>query len=183
MLKKSAVIGMGVVEILDALLLVDIDDPHIGGRKIRSKRSDLEIDNLIEGKYSIKREELWLSNLIRKVISQRKYWVKIDTSFCKDVELVLIEVQSPTDENKIPSFKSLRSASNPEDHYINIENLVNRGQKNTPNTIINFKKPILLVNSNLDRGEVFYLAHSYEQGRKRIFFKAIEKKKELERFC
>ncbi|GAI13401.1 unnamed protein product, partial [marine sediment metagenome] len=71
------------------------------GIQRRSKRSGWKIDWLNEGKNPIGGDEPGLSELIEKVVKKGTFKVTDDFSECSDADVVLIDVQTPTDEEGI----------------------------------------------------------------------------------
>ena len=96
MIKKIVVIGMGYVGIPAAALFADVGGFNVVGMQRRSKRSGWKIDWLNNGKNPIGGEEPGLSELIEKVVKKGTLRVTDDFSECKDADVILIDVQTPT---------------------------------------------------------------------------------------
>ena len=111
MVTKITVIGMGYVGIPCAVLLADVDGFHVTGLQRRSKRSGWKIDYLNQGKSPIEGDEPGLADLIAKVVKKGTFSVTDDVTAIKDADVILIDVQTPTDENHIPQYHSLRQVS------------------------------------------------------------------------
>lgn len=111
MVKKIVVIGMGYVGIPAAVLFADVDDFRVVGIQRRSTRSGWKIDCLNQGKNPIGGDEPGLSELIERVVKKRSFRVTDDFSECEDAEVILIDVQTPTDEKGIPHYESLKEVS------------------------------------------------------------------------
>jgi len=163
MSKKIVVVGMGYVGIPAAALLADVDGYNVVGIQRRSKRSGWKIDWLNEGKNPIGGDEPGLPELIDKVIKKGTFKITDDFSECKDADVILIDVQTPTNEKGIPYYESLKEVSHkigqlmPKDALIVIESTV------APGTTKYIVKPILEKESGMIAGDDFSLAFSYER--------------------
>src|SRR5512136_683413 len=107
MVKKIAVIGMGYVGIPAAVLLANAGHDVIGIQR-RSKRSGWKIDWLNQGRCPIGGNEPELPELLQKVVSRKKFRVTDDYSELKDADFILIDVQTPTDDQHVPQYESLK---------------------------------------------------------------------------
>ena len=163
MSNKIIVIGMGYVGIPAAALFANVDGFNVVGIQRRSKRSSWKIDCLNDGKNPIGGEEPGLSELINNVVKKGSFRVTDDFSECKDADVILIDVQTPTDEKGIPHYSSLKEVSHsigkvmPKDVLVIIESTV------APGTTENIVKPILEQESGMKAGKDFFLAFSYER--------------------
>ena len=162
-MKKIVVIGMGYVGIPAAVLLADVDGFNVVGIQRRSKRSGWKIDWLNNGKNPIGGEEPGLSELIEKVVKKGTFRVTDDFSECKDAKAILIDVQTPTDEDGIPHYESLKEVSMQVGRYMKRDALVVIESTVAPGTTENVVKPILEQESKLKAGKDFSLAFSYER--------------------
>jgi len=163
MSKKIVVVGMGYVGIPAAALLADVEGFNVVGIQRRSKRSGWKIDWLNEGKNPIGGDEPGLPELIEKVVKKGTFRVTDDFSECKDADVILIDVQTPTNEKGIPYYESLKEVSHkigqlmPKDVLVVIESTV------APGTTKYIVKPILEEESGMSVGDDFSLAFSYER--------------------
>ena len=98
---------MGYVGIPAAVLLADAGYDVVGIQR-RSKRSGWKIDWLNEGRCPIGGKEPELPELLKKVVSENKFRVTEDFSAVKDVDFILIDVQTPTDDNHIPQIRIIK---------------------------------------------------------------------------
>ena len=105
------VVGMGYVGIPAAALFADVKGFNVVGIQRRSKRSGWKIDWLNKGKNPIGGDEPGLSELIKKVVKKGTFRVTNDFSECKDADVILIDVQTPTDKKGIPRYNSLKEVS------------------------------------------------------------------------
>lgn len=163
MSKKLVVIGMGYVGIPAATLFADVEGFDVVGIQRRSKRSGWKIDWINEGKNPIGGDEPGLSELIEKVVKKGTFRVTDDFSECKDADFILIDVQTPTDENGIPHYESLKEVSKQVGRTMEKNVLVVIESTVAPGTTENIVKPILEKESGLKAGKDFSLAFSYER--------------------
>ena len=89
---------MGYVGIPAAALLADVEGFSVIGIQRRSKRSGWKIDYLNKGKNPIGGDEPGLSELIEKVVKKKTFRVTDDYNECRDADVILIDVQTPTDK-------------------------------------------------------------------------------------
>ncbi|TFG04529.1 MAG: nucleotide sugar dehydrogenase, partial [Promethearchaeota archaeon] len=157
------VIGMGYVGIPMAALLADVPNFNVTGIQRRSKRSGWKIDCLNEGKNPFEGEEPGLDELIARVVANGKFKVTDSYEHVPEADYILIDVQTPVDDHKIPRYDSLKDVSKliapmfKKGSTIIIESTV------APGTTDNIVQPILEQGSNMKRGEDFYLVFSFER--------------------
>lgn len=161
--EKLVVIGMGYVGIPAAALFADVEGFNVVGIQRRSKRSGWKIDWLNEGKNPIGGDEPGLSELIERVVKKGTFRVTDDFSECKDADVVLIDVQTPTDEKGIPHYESLREVSRQVGNHMQKGVMVVIESTVAPGTTNNIVKPILEKESGLQAGNDFSLVFSYER--------------------
>ena len=161
---KVAVIGMGYVGIPAAALFAEVDGFEVIGLQRRSKRSGWKIDALNRGECPILNEPL-LPELIKKTVLERKtFTVTDDTDILKDMDFILIDVQTPTEKDThVPLYKALREVS------ANVGKKMKKGavviveSTVAPGTTEFIVKPILEENSGMKVGEDFNLVFAYER--------------------
>jgi UDP-N-acetyl-D-mannosaminuronic acid dehydrogenase len=163
MAKNIVVIGMGYVGIPAAALFADVDGFNVIGIQRRSKRSGWKIDYLNEGKNPIQGDEPGLSELIEKVVKKGTFSVTDDMSVCKDADYILFDVQTPTDQDHVPRYESLRAVSQEAGKYIKKGAVAVIESTVAPGTTEFIVKPILEDASGMKAGEDFYLAFAYER--------------------
>ncbi|UCH87936.1 MAG: nucleotide sugar dehydrogenase [Thermoplasmata archaeon] len=162
MFNKIAVIGMGYVGIPAAAVFAEAGLEVIGVQR-RSERSGWKIDYINSGKSPIKGKEPLLAEMIEAVVKAGKLKVTDDFSVCSEVEAILITVQTPTDENNVPQYKSLREVCKIIGPHLRKGVLVCNESTIAPGTMENIVRPILEEHSGLKAGEDFLLAYSYER--------------------
>ncbi len=164
MTRKIAVVGMGYVGIPAAALLADVDGFDVTGVQRRSKRSGWKIETLNNGKSPIEGDEPGLDELIHRVAVEKKtFRVTDDVSIIRDIETILIDVQTPTDDDRTPHYFSLKEVSENVGKYMNKGTLVIIESTVAPGTTQNIVLPLLEKNSGLKAGVDFSLAFSYER--------------------
>lgn len=161
---RICVVGMGYVGIPVAALLADQRNFDVTGIQRRSQRSGWKIDVLNAGKSPFKGDEPGLDDLIRRVVKKGSFRVTDDFSVIKDMNIVLIDVQTPTDgAEHNPRYLSLKEVSRQVGTYMKKGSLVVIESTVAPGTTQFVVQPILERKSGLKAGEGFYLAYSYER--------------------
>jgi len=154
---------MGYVGIPAAALFADVDGFEVVGIQRRSERSGWKIDWLNAGKNPIGGDERGLSELIARVVKKGTFRVTDDFTECKDADTILIDVQTPTDEQGIPHYDSLKEASAQVGRNLKRDALVVIESTVAPGTTEHVVKPILEQESGMTAGTDFALAFSYER--------------------
>ncbi|MFW9780564.1 MAG: nucleotide sugar dehydrogenase [Candidatus Heimdallarchaeota archaeon] len=163
MTSKVAVIGMGYVGIPIAALLADTGIFHVTGIQRRSKRSGWKIGYLNQGKCPIKNEPT-LPEIIERVVTEKKtFTVTDDITVVKEMDFVLIDVQTPTDENNVPQYLSLKEVSKAVGEHMTPRSTVIIESTSAPGTTDYIVRPIIEEVSGLIAGKEFYLAYAYER--------------------
>ncbi|MFW9814188.1 MAG: nucleotide sugar dehydrogenase [Candidatus Thorarchaeota archaeon] len=163
MVTKITVIGMGYVGIPCAALLADVDGFQVTGLQRRSKRSGWKIEQLNAGKSPFEGDEPGLDELIAKVVAKGTFRVTDDVDILKDSNIILVDVQTPTDENHVPQYDSLREVSKQIGERIKKGTMVVVESTVAPGTTQNIIQKIIEEHSGLKGGEDFDLAFAYER--------------------
>ncbi len=163
MVTKIVVIGMGYVGIPVAALFADVDGYSVTGLQRRSKRSGWKIDVLNSGKSPFEGVEPGLDELIAKVVKKKTFSVTDDIEVLKDADIILIDVQTPTDSQNMPRYDSLREVSKQIGQRIKKGALVIVESTVAPGTTQNIVQRIIEQESDLKGGKDFDLAFSYER--------------------
>jgi UDP-N-acetyl-D-mannosaminuronic acid dehydrogenase len=161
--KKIAVIGMGYVGIPAAVLLADAGF-NVTGIQRRSKRSGWKIDWLNEGRCPIANEPE-LPEMLKNVVREGRFIVSDDYSVLKEVDMILIDVQTPTDDGHIPQYESLKEVCHNIGKYLLPGKVVIIESTVAPGTTQYLVKPIFEKESGLRAGlpDGFGLCFSYER--------------------
>ncbi|UCG79737.1 MAG: nucleotide sugar dehydrogenase [Desulfobacterales bacterium] len=163
-LVRISVIGMGYVGIPVAALLADQKGVDVTGIQRRSQRSGWKIDVLNAGRSPFEGNEPGLDDLIRRVVQRGSFRVTDDFSVIKDMDIVLIDVQTPTDgAGHKPKYLSLKEVSRQVGAWMKKGTLVVIESTVAPGTTQFVLQPILERKSGLKAGRDFYLAYSYER--------------------
>lgn len=163
MTRKIVVIGMGYSGIPIAALFADVSRFNVVGVQRRSKRSGWKIDWLNEGMNPIRGDEPGLSELITKVVKKGTFKVVEDFVTCKDADVILIDVQTPTDTDRAPKYESLKEVTVKVGKYMRPGTLVVVESTVAPGTTENIVKPMLENFSGMKAGKDFFLAFSCER--------------------
>lgn len=168
MYRSIVVIGMGYVGIPCAVLLADVPGHNVTGVQRRSERSGWKIDCLNRGRCPFEGDEPGLDELIARVVTQGTFWVTDDISVCKEANVILIDVQTPTDGDHVPHYESLRDVCTNAGKHLQPGTLVVIESTVAPGTTQHMVQPILERESGLkagapEAGGDFYLAFSYER--------------------
>ena len=143
--------------------MADVPGHKVIGVQRRSERSGWKIDVLNRGKSPFEGDEPGLAELIARVVEKGAFRVTDDISVCQDADVILIDVQTPTDTRRVPQYLSLREVSASVGQYMRKGALVGLESTVAPGTTQNIVQPILEETSGLKAGQDFYLAFSYER--------------------
>jgi len=160
---EIVVIGMGYTGIPAAAMFADVEGFNVIGVQRRSKRSGWKIDFLNSGKCPIGGNEPGLAELIEKVVKRGSFRVTDDISVCKKADVILIDVQTPVDDSRVPQYDSLRDVSQAVGKYMKKGVMVIIESTVAPGTTNYMVKPILEESSGMKAGEDFNLVYSYER--------------------
>jgi UDP-N-acetyl-D-mannosaminuronic acid dehydrogenase len=163
MVTRIVVIGMGYVGIPAAVLLADAEGFDVTGLQRRSRRSGWKIDHLNAGKSPFEGDEPGLAELIGRVVKKGAFRVTDNSEILRDAEVILIDVQTPTDANHIPQYDSLKEVSEQIGKKIEKGTLVIVESTVAPGTTKNIVQRIIEEHSGMKGGEDFDLAFAYER--------------------
>ncbi len=157
------VVGMGYVGIPTAALFADVEGFDVVGVQRRSERSGWKIDRLNAGECPIGGLEPGLPELIAEVVRKGKFRVTDDVSVYKDADVILIDVQTPVDEDHAPMYDSLREVSEEVGRRMKEGVMVVVESTVAPGTTNHVVRPILEEASGMKAGIDLNLVFSYER--------------------
>ena len=155
---RIAVIGLGYVGLPVAALFAERGFDVIG---LDIKTDRVEMIN--EGVSPIEGDEPGLSELIQKVISSKRLQATTTYESLADRDIILIDVETPVDENNVPQYKALRSALNSLAEVMKDNALVIVESTIAPGTMKTVVKPILEEKSGKALNQDFYLGNCPER--------------------
>jgi UDP-N-acetyl-D-mannosaminuronic acid dehydrogenase len=159
-----AVIGMGYVGIPAAVLFADAPGFEVTGIQRRSTRSGWKIDFLNQGRSPFPETEPGIAELIRRVaLEKRTFRVTDDIEEAGRAQVILIDVQTPVDEQHVPRYESLKEVCTQIGPHLAPGCLICVESTVAPGTTVNVVKPILEERSRMRAGKDFSLAFSYER--------------------
>jgi UDP-N-acetyl-D-mannosaminuronic acid dehydrogenase len=124
----------------------------------------VKIECLNEGNSPFDGDEPGLADLLHRVAVEKKtFRVTDDTSVCREADVILIDVQTPTDGDHVPHYESLREVSAQAGRHLQAGTLVIIESTVAPGTTQHVVQPVLERESGLKGGEGFSLAFSYER--------------------
>ena len=151
------IVGTGYVGLVTGACLADL-----GNRVICVDINKKKIEGLKKGIMPI--FEPGLEELLNRVVNVKKsFTVTDDIATCKDADAILLDVQTPTDADRIPRYESLREVAKNIAQHMKKGVLVVIESTVAPGTTEHIVKPILEEASGMKVGEDFYLAFSYER--------------------
>jgi UDP-N-acetyl-D-mannosaminuronic acid dehydrogenase len=160
---EIVVIGMGYVGIPTAAMFANVEGFKVTGVQRRSKRSGWKIDYLNAGKCPIGGDEPDLAELIEKVVRRGSFRATDDISVCKKADVILIDVQTPVDQEHVPQYDSLREVSQAVGSHMKKGVMIIVESTVAPGTTDYIVKPVLEEASGLKAGADFNLVYSYER--------------------
>ncbi len=163
MTTKIVVVGMGYVGIPVAVLLADVEGYDVTGLQRRSKRSGWKIDVLNAGKSPFEGVEPGLDELIARVVKKGTFRVTDDVEVLKTADIILIDVQTPTDAQNIPQYFSLREVCTQIGKRLKQGTMVIVESTVAPGTTQNVVQKIIERESGFKAGVDFDLVFSYER--------------------
>jgi UDP-N-acetyl-D-mannosaminuronic acid dehydrogenase len=156
---KIAVVGLGYVGTPVAALFADAGFDVLGvdinKEKIKKINSGV---NPIEGK------EPRLSDLLDRVVGEKKLRATSDYGKLRDRDIILVSVETPVDDKtKTPKYVALRSAMGDIGKNMKRGSMVIVESTIAPRTMEDIVLPILEENSGFKVNEGFYLVHCPER--------------------
>jgi UDP-N-acetyl-D-mannosaminuronic acid dehydrogenase len=147
-----AVIGLGYVGLPVACMLADAGF-QVTGVDLKPDR----IDMINRGESPIEGKEPGLTDLLQRVILSGNLQATAQYNVLKDVDIILIDVETPIDENHIPQYHALRGACRSLGEVLKDGALVVVESTIAPGTMDSVVRPILEKASGKKSKEDFYL--------------------------
>jgi UDP-N-acetyl-D-mannosaminuronic acid dehydrogenase len=165
-IKKIGVLGMGYVGIPAAALFADSPSfDFVYGFQRDSASSGYKISMLNRGESPLKGEEPGLEDLLKKIITAKKFACTPDFSKIAELDAVTLSIQTPflNKEDLLPDFSALKEGIRHVGRYLTPGMLVVLESTVTPGTTNTLAKDILEKESGLKAGTDFALAHAPER--------------------
>lgn len=153
--EKSAnvgVIGLGYVGLPVACMLADAGF-SVTGLDIKQDR----IDKINAGTNPIEGKEPGLAEILFRVVRNGKLTAATDYDALSDVDIVLIDVETPIDENNIPRYHALKAACSSLGAVIKDGALVIVESTIAPGTMNSVVRPLLENTSGKKSNQDFFL--------------------------
>jgi len=125
---------------------------NVIGIQRKSKRSGWKIDWINKGLCPIGGNEPELPEILKRVVDAQKLIVSDDYSLINIADVILVDVDTPTDGNHIPHYKSLKEACHQIGRFLKPKKLVIIESTIAPGTTENLVKPILEKESGFKAG-------------------------------
>ena len=165
-IRTIGVIGMGYVGIPAAALFADSPVfSKVYGFQRESSSSGYKIAMLNRGESPLKGEEPGLEELLKKVVSAKKFEATSDFSKIRDVDAVTLAIQTPflSKADLLPDFSALKEGLRNVGQNLSKGTLVVLESTITPGTTIGMARELLEEESGLSAGVDFALAHAPER--------------------
>lgn len=149
---KIGIIGLGYVGLPVACMFAKAGFDVVG-LDIKQNRVDL----ISKGICPIEGNEPGLPELLADMVNQKRFQASTDYQLLKNLDIVLIDVETPTDHENIPQYVALRSACSNLAHVMKDGMLVIVESTIAPGTIDGVARPILEEESGKRSGIDFFL--------------------------
>ncbi len=149
---KLAIIGLGYVGLPVACMFADAGFRVIG---VDTKKERIDVIN--RGISPIEGYEPGLPELISKVIFNKQFLATTDYKQLNDADIILIDVETPTDDQHVPQYVALRNVCHSLGKVIKEGALVIVESTIAPGTMDTLVRPLLEVSSGKTSNIDFYL--------------------------
>lgn len=133
-----AVIGLGYVGLPVAAMFAS-KDFHVIGLDLKADR----VDRINAGENPIEGDEPGLAELLNEVVQSGNLQATIDYNLLSQADIVLVDVETPTDDQHIPRYQALRGACTSLGEHGKPGALIIIESTIAPGTIAGTVKPIL----------------------------------------
>ena len=155
---RLAVIGLGYVGLPVAALFAQRGFT-VTGVDVKAER----VERINQGISPIEGDEPGLAELIAGVVNSGKLHATTDYDELKDVDVVLVDVETPVNHAHIPEYEALRAALKSLSAVLKVGGLVVIESTIMPGTMQNVVLPILEENTGRKVGQGFYLGNCPER--------------------
>lgn len=155
---KIGVIGLGYVGLPVAALFAQ-KGYDVVGVDIKAER----VSKINRGISPIEGKEPGLAELLREVVDSGKLKATIDYKDLADRDVVLIDVETPVNDQHLPDYQALKSALNSLGPMMKPGSLVVVESTIMPGTMQNIVKPLLEKASGMRCGADFFLGNCPER--------------------
>ncbi len=155
---KIAVIGLGYVGLPVAALFAECGF-NVLGIELRIDR----VEKINQGICPIEGEEPGLANLISTVVATDRLCATINYKDVKDCDVILIDVETPVDDQNIPRYEALRSALESVGPVMKKGSLIIVESTISPGTMMEFVLPLLERTSGMKVNQDFFLGNCPER--------------------
>jgi UDP-N-acetyl-D-mannosaminuronic acid dehydrogenase len=155
---KLAVIGLGYVGLPVACAFAEV-----GFNVVGVERQEERVDLINAGVSPIEGNEPGLGDLVRSVASCGRFHANTDYGVLHDRDVILIDVETPVDEQNVPRYHALR------DVLVSLGPVLKRGalviveSTIAPGTMQDLVLPLLTESTSLSLNEGFYLGNCPER--------------------
>lgn len=155
---RLAVVGLGYVGLPVASLFAEADFDVIG-LDIKPER----VEKINAGISPIEGDEPGFEELLKKVSKSRKLNATTDYNLIKDCDVILIDVETPVDEQNVPRYEALRAALHSLGGVLKPGALVIVESTIAPGTMQKIVCPLLEKGSGRKVNNGFYLGNCPER--------------------
>lgn len=155
---RLAVIGLGYVGLPVAAMFAEAGFDVLG-LELRTER----VNTINAGKNPIEGDEPGLADLIRRTVSASNLRASSNYDDLKDRDIILIDVETPVNEQHIPEYDALRSVLKTLGPVLKESALVIVESTIAPGTMSGLVKPLLEQSSGRQVNSRFYLGNCPER--------------------
>jgi UDP-N-acetyl-D-mannosaminuronic acid dehydrogenase len=149
---RVAVIGLGYVGLPVACMLADAGF-HVTGVDLKRDR----VEKINRGESPIEGIEPGLAELLERVVKSKHFQAITNYETLREAEIVLIDVETPIDDDHIPQYHALRGACRSLGAELKEGSLVVVESTIAPGTMASVVRPILEETSGMRSGGDFFL--------------------------
>ena len=155
---RLAVIGLGYVGLPVACEFARVGFDVTG---VETKKD--RVTRINRGESPIEGNEPGLAELLGEVVETCRFRATSNYQEIRDRDVILIDVETPVDENNIPRYEALKAAIKDLGPVLRPGSLVIIESTIAPGTMVNLVLPLLTESSGSDLNEGFYLGNCPER--------------------